>query len=108
MTALHVKCCVQEVYTNNCNPYGHASNEDFFNQLQDLNLGSAFMKSGSLACIYVIPFLQSKAFVGNKGGVLGTGNAAFAGIGAGLAVAAIAVGILLTKDKGNPQGWLTH
>ena len=42
--------------------------------------------------------MQSKAFVGNKGG-LGAGNAAFAGIAAGIAVAAIVGGIFLTKDK---------
>lgn len=43
--------------------------------------------------------------VDSKGG-LGAGNAAFAGIAAGVAVAAIAAGIFLTKDKGAPQGIL--
>lgn len=51
--------------------------------------------------------VQSKAFVGNKGG-LGAGNAAFAGVAAGIAVAAIAVGVFLSKSSGSPQGQDRH
>ena len=53
---------------------------------------------GCLLLLLSLFFLQSKAFVGNKG-ILGAGNAAFAGIAAGIAVAAIAIGVFLSKDK---------